>query len=912
MKKIVSIFIVLLSGITLTAQQSTYNGHAIEPGKIIIKYSQSLLKSSSCENTVDAAKRNVELYLSVIGASQPVQKFPKSSMPVDCRNCVDISTLYECQYAGTLPLEKVIATITAMEGVEYAEPSYVSELLYTIDDTEYTNGNLWHLTTCKVLDAWDVEEGDTTVVIGILDGGIDILHKDLINRIAYNTNDPINGLDDDADGYIDNYRGWDIADDDNNPSYSATEHGIYVSGIASAEVNNTFGSAGVGNKTKFLPIKVCQDGSSSVTGGYDAIIYAANQGCAVINCSWGDVTVSSYGKTAVDYATNNCNALVVAAAGNSGTTDMYYPASYDNVLSVGGSIAGDFVWAESSKGTHYNRFVDLCAPAKGYYSLAADDKTFPMSGGGTSFSTPIVSGAAALVKSKYPEYSAIQVGEQLRVTSDDMYSINTDEKYQDMLGYGRLNVYKALTDEVMPSIRVVDMEIEHDSNLSSGDEVVVNVTFKNYLHNATNVTIEAEVEEATFAATQTSASFDTWAADEEKTVSFVFTVTGVSSPLFSTYFKFITTADNTYRDYEYKAASFGKSYVDFEIGNIKSTATFDGSIAVYSIEGEENGFVYKDNENCVFQAGVVLAENQSSIYSRSYWAKKFTSVRYPHVITSDSCDFLIHSAYAVSNIGIDQYIYAWEDVDALLYEFRLTNNRDSSLYDLRMGLYTDWDLLTSSYNQVWYIDSLHLSAVASVDPRTIYVGWQPLTRYTSDVYAFDVNSDVIYMPDGFSNNELWYVLNTSQKTAGMSSVAGAEIAAFNYSLIDTLPAGKTRIVRYAMLAAESKDELYATASSLKQQYVPDIEDDEDVAISSIGKKPWYIYNEEGIYTLIYEPSKNDVIVQIHSVSGSLVDAFMIPVESQSGRFSLPQYATGLYIMTVRNGEEVRSYKITVQ
>ncbi len=815
MKQLLTFLLSVLCSLTMVAQTvGYYHGLPIEKGKIIFKYASNPLKSTSIQNVAADAQPALS-YLESIGVTNVRQKFSTQVIPNNCDDCVDLRTIYECYYFGDIPFEKVLATLNAMDCIAYAEPSFIGELMYVPDDTEYAKGNLWHLNTCKVLDAWDVEQGDSTVVIAILDGGIDIIHTDLINRIAYNTNDPIDGIDNDGDGYVDNYRGWDMADGDNNPTSTlATEHGTYVAGIASAEVNNAFGTAGVGNKTKFLPIKVCKDGSASVSNGYDAIVYAANMGCKVINCSWGDAAGSKYGQDIVNYATKNCDALIVAAAGNSAVKDMFYPASYDNVLSVGGTVAGDFVWAESAtKGTHYNRFVDICAPAKGFYSIANGDKVIAMSGGGTSFSTPIVSGAAALVRSKYPSYSAIQVGELLRVTADDIYEMNED-KYKDLLGNGRLNVYKALTNTTLPSIRVTSFTIQNP-HIYDNDSVIVDVTFKNYLNDATNFSVSARFEE--FLTENVTIECGSFKAGEEKSFTFVFQSNTEPVVGIDTYCKFVYSADNGYRSFEYVPVQLNPDYYDFELGDIQSTATRDGSIAVYSVMASQNGFNYKNNGNCIYQAGLILAENQSTIYSSSYWHRDFDFGMFPMTFESDSCDVFIVSDFSVKDLEISQFIYGWEDTSALIYEYRIQNNRDTTVTNLRFGNFIDWDILNSSYNKIWYVDSLQLTAVCSVDPRSYYVGYMPLDTNSNGMYAFNVADDVLYYDDGFSNSELWYALTHQQRAAG-TSYSGSEVATFQYTVIDSIAPYDYAVVRFALLAADTREQLYDQALSFQKKY----------------------------------------------------------------------------------------------
>lgn len=920
MKKLLFFFVLILCSTTVFSQSISYfNGHKIETGKIIFKYKSLPTLKSATPIEFEANKQQANLYLAQIGATTPKQKFPKSITSNNNENCVDISQIYECYYTGDVPFEKVLATLNRMKSIEYAEPSYIGELLYIPNDTEYNNGNLWHLNVCKVLDAWDIEQGDSSVVVGIIDGGNDIIQTDLINKIAYNLKDPIDGYDNDGDGFIDNYRGWDVADNDQDPTSSATEHGTYVAGIASAEVNNGFGTAGVGFKTRFLPVKVCPDGSTSIINGYDGIVYAANHGCKVINCSWGDVAGSIYGQDIVNYATYNCDALVVAAAGNSANTEMYYPASYKTVLSVGGTIYGDYIWSDSpTKGTHFNYYVDICAPAKGFYSIANNDKTISMSGGGTSFASPIVAGAAALVRSKHPEYSAIQVGELLRVTADNIYTINTDLLYKNKLGNGRVNVLKAVTNNTLPSIRITDFRTENltgQPHINTGDTVAIYVTFKNYLHDAKNLIINAKCLTSYLSPIKGVFSFSQLAMGKDTTCKFLFLALAEPPQDFTDYFEFTYTGDNAYWSYEYQQAKFNLSYYDFELGDIKSTATGDGSIAIYTINLDQNGFDYKDQGNCIFQGGLVIAENQTTIYSRSDRKASFDPITPPTVINTDTADLMIYSEYEVENISTNQYIYGNNDETALIYEYRIKNQRDSTLYGLRCGAFIDWDILNSSYNKTWFVDSLQLSVAASVEDRTFYVGYMPLDYTPFDVYAFDVYSDVVVYSDGFSNNELWYALNNSKHSIGMNSIYGKEIAVFAHSTIDSIAPSDSCVLRYAMLAADTQSDLYNLASQLKQKYNPNIVDtteNSNVAIQTIddfSAKLCYANNE---YWIEYPQSQSTIAIKVYDAHGRTLESAILSPENQSKIYSLKKYQNGVYICSFSCNGKIQTFKFGVK
>ena len=908
MKNFFGFLTILTLSFSLQAQEFAYfNGLKVEPKTVIFKYNTTSLKSALTQDS-EPSKTALFSFLKTIDATTPTQKFPQSKQPQNCENCVDISQIYSFTYTSNYPLEKVVAQLNTYPCISYAEPSYIGELLGTVpNDTEFGKGNLWHLNTCKVLDAWDIEQGDTNVVVAIVDGGIDILQKDLINKIAYNTADPINGKDDDGDGYIDNYRGWDVADNDNNPSSSDTEHGTYVAGIASAEVNNEFGTAGVGYKTKFLPIKVCKNGATTIINGYDGIVYAANQGCQIINCSWGDVADSKYGQDIVDYVTFNCNSLIVAAAGNSAATTPYYPASYKNVVSVGGTIIGDYVWAESpQKGSQYNNYVDVCAPAKGYYSIANNDKVIAMSGGGTSFSAPIVSGIAALIKSKYPSYSALQIGELLRVTCDDIYELNYEEKYQDQLGSGRVNAYKALTNTTLPSLRTTNYWYElpeGQTTLETDDNIDIFVTFKNYLHTAQNVTITISNNDACFLIENNQFNIQSLETNENQTIKFTLKAKTTVPYYFSTILKFNYDDENDYHEYEFLPISLNPPYYDFSLGNIKSTVTNTGSIAVYSTQSSQNGFQYKDNTNSIFQAWLLMIDDYGNIYS--YPNSNFTKGKFPTIVEQDSCDLLIYSNYSAGPLTFHQHVYGWDDTDAVFYEYRLHNHSDSTMPNFRLGMFFDWDILTSTYNQIWYVDSLRLTVAASVDPRTYYVGWMPLDTNKNDLYAFATQSDVISYDNGFNNSEYLYALSNHQATAGKNVIYGAEVAVFNYTFLDSIPSLDTLTVRYAMLAADSESELYALASKLKQKYTPSI-DTTNVAVKKSTKNSIYLTQNDSDYIIHFENSDN-VSIQLFSVLGTLVESANIDINSKTYRIKTKQKGTFFVIVTHDN--ETSHFKI---
>ena len=208
--------------------------------------------------------------------------------------------------------------------VEYAEPRYIPELLYEPNDP--STGSQYYLGKIQAYDAWDIAQGDTNTVIAIVDTGMDMDHGDLIYNIAYNTDDPLDGTDNDNDGFVDNFRGWDMGDNDNFPQNEMNEHGTLCAGLASADTDNGIGIAGPGFKCRLLPVKI-QDSDSLLTRSYEGIVYAAEQGAQIISCSWGDTHYARFEQDMVSYAAINKDALVVAACGNDNNIRNFYPAS---------------------------------------------------------------------------------------------------------------------------------------------------------------------------------------------------------------------------------------------------------------------------------------------------------------------------------------------------------------------------------------------------------------------------------------------------------------------------------------------------------------------------------------------------------------------------------------------------------
>lgn len=334
--------------------------------------------------------------------------------------------------------------------LDFAEPDLVYESDFIPNDPNLSSQ--YHINfRIAAYTAWDVTQGDTNVVIGIVDSGSDLDHPDLAANIKYNyLENPTNGLDDDNNGYIDDWRGWDFAgpnyqalSEDNNPNIvsSYCEHGSHVSGCASQVTNNGINGAGIGFKCKLLISKHGAD-NDNTGGGYSyvyntnaGLTYCYQNGAKVMNCSFGGTSPSAYTQLVINNAWA-AGVVTVASAGNEGSNVPRYPASYQNVVSVASTTSSD----TKSWFSNFHSTVDVCAPGSSIYSTLYNNGYSVFDG--TSMSAPICAGTVALIISKYPSYTPTQVVNRLLLGVDSIYNINPS--YVGLLGAGRINAYKSV------------------------------------------------------------------------------------------------------------------------------------------------------------------------------------------------------------------------------------------------------------------------------------------------------------------------------------------------------------------------------------------------------------------------------------------------------------------------------------
>lgn len=321
----------------------------------------------------------------------------------------------------------------------------------------------WYTDKISAPEAWDITTGSSDVIVAVIDTGFGLNHEDMAGRWAENPGEGgagctlgceikrTNGLDDDGNGKIDDWRGWDFVQNDNNPSAGsvnpsgdAVHHGTVSAGLVGATGNNAKGVASLNWGARILPLQALNDdgvGSTSTIAA--AIDYAVVRGAKVISLSLGSDEPDAFLRQRIGAAIDQ-GVIIVAAAGNSGCDCMAYPANYPEVVAVGATNSSDIRASFSSYGAN----LDVMAPGAGtikvpFWSSTNQTTLYTSSVSGTSISTPIVAGLVGLIKTQSPSATVSDIIGFVRDGADKvpgMGGLNWTEQY----GWGRINAYRAV------------------------------------------------------------------------------------------------------------------------------------------------------------------------------------------------------------------------------------------------------------------------------------------------------------------------------------------------------------------------------------------------------------------------------------------------------------------------------------
>jgi len=352
----------------------------------------------------------------------------------------------------TIPAGTVGQSIRRYEAhplVAYAEPNYIASVLAEPNDTYFPSQ--WGLHNVEAPAAWDITTGSPEVVIAILDTGVAPEHPDLGDKLVGNVNFTDSPTADDVHG-----------------------HGTHVAGIAAAVTNNGMGVAGLGYDSSIMNVKVLGDTGSGYYSWIAAgITWAADNGAHVINMSLGGTSSSQLLEDAVDYAWDK-GSVVVAAAGNSGTSSPIYPAYYANCIAVAATDRDDNLASWSSFGD----WVDVAAPGELIFSTLKGDDYGRKSG--TSMAAPHVAGLAALVFTAVSDENGNgRVNDEVQARIES----TCDDIGEEGIGAGRINAARAVgaydsEPEPEPGVQIA-VSAEPSSVSEAGTEITYTYAVSN-------------------------------------------------------------------------------------------------------------------------------------------------------------------------------------------------------------------------------------------------------------------------------------------------------------------------------------------------------------------------------------------------------------------------------------------------
>ncbi len=442
--------------------------------EIIIKFKEDLVVETTTYDEEPLVTTSIDS-VDLLNANYGVYSYQKLKVDEDTLDS-SLSNIYKLKVPDGSNILSIIEEYKKEPSIEFVEPNYIVYLCDDFssqgktqsikdsqNDLEETNDeyfekqwglkNNQYLKDINILEAWDTEKGDPNVVVAIIDSGIDYTHPDLAGNIWTNPREiEGNNIDDDCNGFIDDVRGWNFEDGNNDP-IDYFGHGTHCAGIVSAVTDNNIGIAGVTQNCKIMPVKVLGDGNSETWEIANGIIYAADNGADVISMSIGFLNIfNGYIKVvrilhnAINHA-NDKGVVLVAAAGNSGKPICTYPGSDELVISVG-SISKD---GSLSYFSSYGPNLDVVAPGDNIISTLPSyedflyNKTYGKSPyydylSGTSMACPYVAGVAALLRSYNGALSNYKVRQILQDSTEDLGISGYDWIY----GYGLVDAGAAL------------------------------------------------------------------------------------------------------------------------------------------------------------------------------------------------------------------------------------------------------------------------------------------------------------------------------------------------------------------------------------------------------------------------------------------------------------------------------------
>jgi serine protease len=744
-------------------------------------------------------------------------QFPLEMPAVDS---IGLDRVFEFIYSSEKGIVEVINEVLANGMIEYAEPSYIYHTSFIPNDPFYTGGYQNFLKQIKAEQSWDLIKNSSNTVIAIVDSGSDMDHEDLKANLLLPGKDLVGA----------SYNAL-LEDNDPDVKSDSADHGVRVSGMASAVTDNGIGIASIASNAKLLIVKAGADNNGyTIYKGYEGIKYAADNGAHIINCSWGGLGGGFFGQDVINYALSK-GCLVIAAAGNSNSIVPEYPANYRGVMVVAGVDMNDRKSSFSNYGSH----ISISAPGVVYTTANGNKYTVAS---GTSLATPLVSSAAALVRSRFPLFDMQQVKEQLIVTSDNVESSNP--LFSGNLGKGRLNVFRALT-EAVPAIRYQNITVldKGRGNRPAGDTLRIFFDLKNILSPVTGVLAKLSSDNPTIQIIDKELVIGNMATKELKTMVGPFRVyvkPGISEnslvDLMISY-----SSGSTYAESEKLQIRVALDYLNIEVNQVSTTISSNGRIG-YTDQGSKSGlgFIYK-NDPLLFEASLMIGMSASKVSNNTRndsgsSDEHFIKKKVVYRETDPAATFLSRSEFDDSGNSARLNLYIKHNIKAftaspddkyVLAEYEIGNTGNAVLNGIYAGLFTDWDVDSYGIDITKYDLNSRLGYVYGKYGSTPYAGVKLLSSDVQPLYyplSAQVLGDPLQTSNGFSLAEKYLTLSSGIKalTLGENVGNGYDVMFVSGYGPYTIPANGSVKVAFALLAGDNLADLQKVATSAQKKY----------------------------------------------------------------------------------------------
>ena len=692
--------------------------------------------------------------------------------------------------------------------VQLAEPVPVAKVLggtpTAPDDPRISEQK--QLEYIRATEAWSVHPGDSSTVIGVIDAGMTNNHEDLSGNIARNHGEAgldsegkeksTNGVDDDGNGYVDDWDGVNLVPTDGRGGGSTLngEHGTQVCGYAAAHTDNGIGIAGVANQCRFFPMKAAPFNGINIVSGMDGLLYAARSGHKVANLSWGQTVRSAIEQEIIDLVIQDYDLAVVAAGGNLIDQIVHYPAGYRGVLGVGG--VDEFSTLTTTWGEH----IDVVALA-GLTTSGTSDY-FDLSSA-SSYATPIASGVVALARSRWPSVSARGILQHVRYVSVDHEFANLGK--EGFVGRGRVDALNAVSIDPMshPGI-VVDSVWVEDPNgarvdgLMTGESGTVHFSVTNLLGRAENASISLHLYTIDSMDVELGASrfnVGQLAPGESYTTDIGVPITVLRPGSRVLPVRFDISADN-YEEYEYDRIAVQRTYTVISGHDLSVTVTTSGRIGgdftSAGIIGE--GVLFQGVEQS-YEGGVMLAVDEERVLDNLRSTSQtrqnqdlvpIDPVEFPEVVLSAVRDLVDRPDFTGISVGFTGEVFE-SHPGIFRLGIALRNESSESFDSLRVAYFSDWDIDGLSGSQlVRRVDypelPRHIFPVTGVVESglltTLLVAVEHGRRDPGDpatplFFALDNGGDPLVIYDEFSDEEKFRILSSGigNESAGPADVS---------------------------------------------------------------------------------------------------------------------------------------------